>query len=66
MENNEKPPPGTTTLRKSLTARVCSSVNIRCASWLRTMADIQHLSNPDLASRLRNDLALLDSFRQRG
>ena len=56
----EEPPPTTSALRKPITSRVCSGFNIRRVTWFGEMVDVQHISSPMPASRLRNDLAILD------
>lgn len=57
MRDYDEEPPSC--LCKSTTIRVHPSSSDRSIAWLRTMVNLQHLSNPCLASRLRNDNFIL-------
>ena len=62
MENNEKPPSSSSSLRQPVTIRVRPSSNDWRSLRGREMASIQHLPRPDLRSRFRNDLVVLETI----
>ena len=53
-----KPP---SNIRQPITSRIRVSFNDRCIARRREMALLHHLSSPCIASRLRNDLAILET-----
>ena len=55
---DEEPPPS---IRKPITIRVRSGSNDGRIARRREVALLQHLSNPCLASRFRNDLVILET-----
>lgn len=61
---DEKPPPTENNICQPITTGVCSCAGSWCTYWGKPLVDRRHCPSPMLASRLRNDSVVLDSFRQ--
>ncbi len=55
-EQDEEPP---SSLCGVTSVGIFNRIGNWCSSWLRTMADVRHISDPMLSSRFRNHLDLL-------
>ena len=54
-EQDEEPP----SLCRVTSGRIFNRISNGCSAWLRTMADVRHISDPLLSFRLRNHRSLL-------
>ena len=61
LEVVDKKPPSPDDICRSSSTGVCSSSGSRCGTWFPAMAAIQYLPSPNLASRFRNNLAVLET-----
>ena len=60
MEEHEKPP---SNIRNPTSSGVHPVVSNGRTSWLREMVSVWGISSPVLSSRLRNDMAILETPR---
>jgi hypothetical protein len=58
LGNEDERPPSS--IRRVATIGVCARLSEWCATWIRALANVRHISDPMLSSRFRNHLDVLD------